>query len=181
ASSDEAGDDEDDRERERNQHRGQQSAGEAVDDEEAEPGQDRFDQSADTTDGREKRSGRRHLAGRDLADARLPHRRAETLPEGGDGGLGFTGLGLAGQIRHAHTSAVGGVPSAVAADLGMCSGMRSRGGIGVVPRTTTTLRNRSSILAAASSLTAPSPAITPRRNHLGPSTPTNLASLVDPG
>ena len=43
--------------------------------------------------------------------------------------------------------------------VGMRSGMRSRGGIGTEPRTTTMLRKRSSTSAAASGFTAASPAI----------------------
>ena len=57
----------------------------------------------------------------------------------------------------------------------MCSGMRSRGGIGDEPRTTTTLRNSSSIAAPTCGSSAPSPEMTPRRNHRGPSTPTKRA------
>src|SRR3712207_8975968 len=50
-----------------------------------------------------------------------------------------------------------------------------RSGIGAVPRTTTTARNASSRLAAASGVSTAGPLIMPRRNHRGPSTPRKRA------
>ncbi len=80
--------------------------------------------------------------------------------------------GCRGRLQVAGT---GFVAHAVPGVAGIRSGMRSRGGIGVPPRTTTMERNRSSTFSAASTSAVAAPPITPRRNQRGPSTPMNRA------
>ena len=67
------------------------------------------------------------------------------------------------------------VRHAVPGVAGIFSGMRSRGGMGDPPRTTTMERKRSSTLAAASTSDVAYPPMTPRRNQRGPSTPMKRA------
>src|SRR5690606_38825858 len=115
----------------------------------------------DAAHGRQQRRGGGRLPRLHMPEPRSAGRRGDRIRERRGGLLGLDGvLEVVGLATHQVCG-----PGCTFA--GTVSGIRSRGGIGVVPRTTTMLRKRSSTWAAAPGSTAPFPLMTPRRNQRG--------------
>ena len=93
-------------------------------------------------------------------------------------------LGEVGRVVLGRSSGAACAPLACSAcsatSLGSTSGSGSRTGIGELPRTTTMLRTASSSTAARAGSVAAAPVNSVRRNHRGPSTPTNRTDWNPP-